>query len=276
MADTPDDRARRRTSSLSALVERRSFAVAKRHVGVSEACLRSKDLPDSTPTSVVYNPIDPAILRAKQALAVPAPPKKKYDLLFAGRLIDGKGVYVLMDALRHLDADGHALRVCMAGSGEAASRLEAESALLRNVRVDFPGALDREGMAQAYASSRLFVIPSSSHQEGMPLVVAEALYFGLPVIGSNQEMILEGIGEAGLSFESGNADDLADQIRRLTQNPSLYTDLHHAAQARSTLFLPDAFLSSMQTILSEAVTPRQRRPENHSGPAVRRPEPANH
>lgn len=252
MADNQGDRAYRQSTRLSAWVERASFAAAACHIGVSEACLKSKDLDGSTRKTVVYNPIDPAILASKQAIPSSLPPKTQYDLLFAGRLIDGKGVHVLMTALRQLDADGCALRVCIAGSGPDADRLHAESALLKHVTVDFPGALDREGMAHAYASSRLFVIPSSTHQEGMPLVVAEALYFGLPIIGSNQEMIMEGMGAAGLSFESGNAAELADKIRTLVKDDELYNRLSRRAQDRSSQFLPDHFLSAVQDVLHDA------------------------
>jgi glycosyltransferase involved in cell wall biosynthesis len=183
-----------------------------------------------------------------------------------------------MAALRRLDDEGHALRVCMAGSGEAAARLRRESALLKHVTVDFPGALDRAGMAQAYAASRVFVIPSSTHQEGMPLVVAEALHFGLPVIGSDQKMILEGMGAAGLSFGSGNVAHLTDQIRRLTEDESLYTQLSTAARTRSALFLPTQFLSSVQAILHEAAPhsrPRATTEDDLPSETVRRTEPVN-
>ena len=277
MADKPDDRAHRQSSSLSAFVERKSFAAAAHHIGVSEACLTSKDLPPTAQTAVVYNPIDPTIVTAKETLDASPPIEKTYDLLFAGRLIDGKGVHVLMAALRRLDDEGRPLRVCMAGSGDAAARLRGESALLKHVRVDFPGALDRVGMARAYATSRIFVIPSSTHQEGMPLVVAEALHFGLPVIGSDQEMILEGIGEAGLHFESGNVAHLTDQIRRLTEEETLHTHLSTAARTRSALFLPNQFLSSVQAILHKASQGNrpQATEDDLSPETVRRVEPVN-
>jgi glycosyltransferase involved in cell wall biosynthesis len=86
----------------------------------------------------------------------------------------------------------------------------------------------------------------------MPLVVAEALYFGLPIIGSNQEMIMEGMGAAGLSFESGNAAELADKIRTLVKDDELYNRLSRRAQDRSSQFLPDHFLSAVQDVLHDA------------------------
>lgn len=222
------------------------------HVGVSTACLHSKNLPTTDNTSVVFNPIDPLILSAHDAITrAPAPSSTaSYDLLYVGRLIDGKGVYVLMDALRKLDAAGCSMSVCMAGSGDEYKSLRAVARQFDNVNVHLPGALNRNDLAHAYSSSKILVIPTSTHQEGMPLVIAEALLFGLPIIGSDQPMIAEGIGDAGLTFANGSADSLANLVLHVLSNPPLHSQFAHEAARRSALFLPEKFITSIETVLS--------------------------
>jgi glycosyltransferase involved in cell wall biosynthesis len=221
------------------------------HVGVSDACLQTKDLPAASRRSVVFNPIDPLILSARSAGNVSDAPERTYDLLFVGRLIDGKGVYVLMDALKQIDDRGIPLSVCIAGSGDEQESLRAAARELTTVEVDLPGALDRAELADVYARSKMLVIPSTTHQEGMPLVIAEALLFGLPVLGSDQLMIAESIGDAGRTFPSGDADALADLITGILDDPELYRSFSQVAVDRSTLFHPDHFIASIEAILSD-------------------------
>jgi glycosyltransferase involved in cell wall biosynthesis len=55
------------------------------------------------------------------------------------------------------------------------------------------------------------------------LVILEALATHTPIIASNHPMFQ--LGDAALSFEAGNVDALAGAIRRLGNDPNLYSRL---------------------------------------------------
>ena len=220
------------------------------HIGVSQQCLASQALPKAARTDVIYNPIDPSLLVHKNARNEK---RKRYDVLFAGRLIEGKGIFVLADALKQFEKNGVSLSVCFAGDGADRERLQSVMEKFESVRVTLPGMLDREQLAQAYSSARYFVIPTSTHSEGSPLVIAEAFAFGLPVIGSDQAVIEEVVGDAGLIFENGNAEDLFEKLTCvLTDNP-LRDDLSQRALKRAQTFSFEHFADEFTSAVEEAV-----------------------
>lgn len=214
------------------------------HVGVSRECLASQNLPVSSETEVIYNPIDPSLLAHNNGKS-----RKDFDLLFAGRLIEGKGIFVLADALREFDENEVSLSVCVAGHGLEYDRLWSITQSFEFVDVRMPGLLNRPQLARAYASAKCFVIPTSTHQEGSPLVIAEAFAFGLPVIGSDQAVIKEVVGDAGLIFENGDAKDLFEKLNRLLTNDSLRDDLSQKALKRAEIFSFEHFANEITSIV---------------------------
>jgi glycosyltransferase involved in cell wall biosynthesis len=177
------------------------------------------------------NPID---VELEQIAAKKGPLSKIHDLLFAGRLIDGKGIFHLIDALKSLKKRLN-LSVAFAGEGEDKAKLW-DYARSNDLTITYLGRLDREQLIEAYLQSKALVVPSSTHTEGNPLVIAEALSLGVPVIASSQAAMVESVGEAGYIFERGNAADLANKIELLFQNDHLLaktTQTHAQKQAFS-------------------------------------------
>ncbi|MFC1478339.1 glycosyltransferase family 4 protein [Candidatus Margulisiibacteriota bacterium] len=81
---------------------------------------------------------------------------------------------------------------------------------------------DRE-LDQIYTGASIFVLPSV--YEGFGLPVLEAMDHGVPVIASNAASLPEIVGDAGLLFESNNAEELAEKIIMLLKNNDLQVEL---------------------------------------------------
>lgn len=79
----------------------------------------------------------------------------------------------------------------------------------------------------------IFVLPSRA--EGMPLVVAEAMSRGLPVVatdvGGVSEMIQDGC--SGFLIASGDAAGMASAVLRLAENSELRRTVGHSAKVRA-------------------------------------------
>lgn len=116
-------------------------------------------------------------------------------LLYAGRLSAEKGIERLLPVLR---AEPQA-RLALIGDGPHRSALERHFA---GYPVMMAGFLHGVELAQAFASSDIFVMPSET--ETLGLVVLEAMASGLPVVGARAggipEMIENGVN--GYLFES--------------------------------------------------------------------------
>ncbi len=114
-------------------------------------------------------------------------------MLFVSRLAREKNIDVLIDALALCDPH---VKLAIAGDGPEREALR-ERASSRRVasRVQFLGAVDREGLPDLYASADAFVFPSVTETQG--LVLVEALAAGLFVIASDAPQIRDVLGGAG-------------------------------------------------------------------------------
>jgi glycosyltransferase involved in cell wall biosynthesis len=133
-----------------------------------------------------------------------------------------KGIEQVIRALPAVAAKVPGIRYAIVGDGSDRPRLEraARDAGVAD-RVDFRGRISPAALAEAYAESSLFVMPSA--KEGFGIVFLEAALFGKPSIGGNHggtpEVIVE--GETGrlvayddvAGFASTCSDLLADPVR---------------------------------------------------------------
>lgn len=140
---------------------------------------------------------------------------------FAGRMVAEKGVQVLT-AAAHLAQ----LPVRLAlGASEDLSR-HADDAWVSHLQTR-----SRAELATFYAGARFLVVPSIWFETG-PLVVGEAMGHGLPVIASDIGALAQMVAHerTGLLFRTGDAEDLARQMRRLWDDPALCRRLGEAAR----------------------------------------------
>ena len=162
-------------------------------------------------------------------------------ILFAGRLVEKKGLAVLLAALRRLDTPGWTLEVV--GDGPLRAALEAAAA---GLPVTFRGALSRVELAAAYARSEVVVVPSvaaaSGDQDGLPVALLEAMAAGCAVVASDLAGIDAAVvdGESGLLVPPGDADRLARTLAGLLDDPERRAKLGAAADSRAEEFSVEA------------------------------------
>lgn len=139
------------------------------------------------------------------------------NLLYVGRLVPEKGAPVLLDAISQLVERGVDVHARIVGGGQLADSLAADVARrgLESV-VDLVGPVGQDDMPGEYHRADLFVLPS--FQEGLPVVLMEALATGLPVVTTRIAGVAELVvdGETGRLVPAGRADLLADAIASLT------------------------------------------------------------
>lgn len=135
-----------------------------------------------------------------------------------GRVSREKNLDVLTDAFRTISPLRAELHLVVVGDGPYLNEMREK---LAGYPVTFTGYLEGEELAQCYASSDVFVFPSSTDTFGN--VVLEAQASGLPVIvtdfGGPCENLIE--DKTGLIVEAGNADAMARAILRLSDHPEL-------------------------------------------------------
>ena len=148
--------------------------------------------------------------------------RQRATVLFVGRLVEKKGVRYLIDAFATVLRQHPEAELWIAGYGPEESRLRRQIKQLRlesNIR--FLGAVEHCKLPELYRKSTITVIPSivaaSGDQEGLGLVIVEALGCECPVIASDLPAIHDVVKESmtGLLARPADSDHLAAQINLL-------------------------------------------------------------
>lgn len=137
-------------------------------------------------------------------------------VLFAGKLIERKRPFDLLQAAARLAADGSPVDVAFAGSGEQQDALAAAAAA-SGVRAHFHGFVNQSELPGIYAAADVIVLPSDG-RETWGLVVNEAMACGVPAVVSDAVGCGPDLIEAGLTgavFPLGNVAALADGIGKV-------------------------------------------------------------
>jgi glycosyltransferase involved in cell wall biosynthesis len=149
-------------------------------------------------------------------------------ILYAGRLIELKGVEYLIKALPEVIEKHPEAKLVVVGSGPCKKDLVSVTERLNlQDKVTFLDAVSQEELARYYSAARVFVLPSivndEGETEGLGVVLLEAMASGVPVIGTGVGGILDIIkdGETGLLSLEKNPNDLADKICTLLTDEDL-------------------------------------------------------
>jgi glycosyltransferase involved in cell wall biosynthesis len=155
-------------------------------------------------------------------------------VLVAGRLVEKKGIHVLLEAVRQLRTRSWSLDVI--GDGPWRDRLEAAA---RGLPVRFLGQLSRQNVGRALHEAEVLVVPSipaaSGDQDGQPIVLLEAMAAGRAIIASRLPGIDEAVedGRNGLLVSPGDAAELARTIDHVLSDDVLRERLGEAARLRA-------------------------------------------
>ena len=153
---------------------------------------------------------------------------------FVGRLLPGKGVNVLADALSQMVHDDWRLLVVGDGSERPLLEKELTDAGLIN-RATFTGAVSYDRTPEYFQQIDVLVIPTETTdriREQFGRVIVEAMASGVPVIGSTCGAIPEVIADSGLVFPEGDGTALAEAIRRLLNDEALRERFSRMGRAR--------------------------------------------
>jgi glycosyltransferase involved in cell wall biosynthesis len=167
-----------------------------------------------------------------------------FTLMTLSRISPEKGIHLLLEALRLLEAGGRLsgrdVRLFVCGEpafmmGQAYHRqVKQAAARLKQVKVVFPGYLDAAAKRAYFRLPQLFVSPSIHESYGLNVV--EAMHAGLPVLASDHYGVRDTLPpEAGLLVHYPSPKKapplLAEGLLRLMSDRARLAEMGKAARA---------------------------------------------
>jgi len=160
------------------------------------------------------------LIRCSVAMPAEVAPCDKHEIVTVGRLVNKKGIDLLLRAFAALGATDWRLRIL--GDGPQRERLEELAAELGvTERVSFEGARPHAVCLAAIAAAGLFVLPcrttATGDKDGIPVVLMEAMAAGRAVIAGKLPAIEELIddGVSGMLVPGDDVEALAAAIASL-------------------------------------------------------------
>ena len=150
----------------------------------------------------------------------PAEVEDTAQFVCVGRLCEQKGQLALLDAFSRVLARHPEARLVLAGDGEMRAVIEDRIAALGiGAAVRITGWISSAEVRRELLAARALVLPSL--QEGLPVVIMEAMALRRPVISTFISGIPELVvpGENGWLIPSGSVDDLVGAMSACLETP---------------------------------------------------------
>lgn len=151
--------------------------------------------------------------------------KYKFVVLFVGRLVEEKGILVLLEAAKKWNKN---ISLVIIGTGPLEERIKNQTSPLRRVglgyegqaiikNVKYVGKVNNNDLPKYYNAANVTIVPSI-HEEGFGRVILESLACGTPVIGSNRGAIPEAMDETVGELIDVTAKNIKNSVENLFEN----------------------------------------------------------
>ncbi len=189
---------------------------------------------------VLHPPFSGEVLRESAIPNSESIDENGLNLVTLCRIVKGKGIDIVISALKILAERRIPFRYVVGGEGPERPVVEALADKLGvRDKVQFKGFVDGPEKWRILRSSDVFVMPSRAesviHQEGFGIAFVEAAAFGIPGIGSRTGGIPDAVidGETGILVPDESPSGLADALTFLYRNPETRKRMGRSARERA-------------------------------------------
>lgn len=156
--------------------------------------------------------------------------ENKKRIGFCGRIVEEKGINVLIKAFEIIRKKREDVQLVIGGDYENVAGGSVYPGLKKYINehniedITFLGKIPESEMPSFYTSLTVMVLPSTNSMEAFGTVQIEAMFCGTPVVASDLPgvksiVMTTGMGEIA---KRGNAQDLAEKIEKVMDNPQVY------------------------------------------------------
>lgn len=200
-------------------------------------------------------PFLPSMLSEQQlqrglAAAARRKPTDTLRIVFTGRLSFAKQVNTLIKSVANVRAQGKKIELRVVGDGAERQRLEklTDELKVRDI-VTFTGGVPFEQVLEELENADCLVL--ASYLEGFGKSIAEAMCFGLIVVGPNTGIGAQLLAGRGFTASPGSTQELTDILSTICDSPDRFQLLRDKAVAWAQRFTLEGLGTMIQDLLEE-------------------------
>jgi glycosyltransferase involved in cell wall biosynthesis len=196
----------------------------------------------TVPSTVILNGYRSDIFK------IPEHDNRHNDLIFVGRLVRGKGVGTLIEAVRELALRGIHRELTIVGTGHDAEEFMRAA---KGLPINFAGVKRDHDLAQVISDHKIMVVPPLE-PEPFGIVALEGLACGCLVVAAAHGGLPEAVGPHGVLFTPGDAHALADAIlEAATRAPELLEGLPQYLSQHQADYVAAKYLEVMKRAIAK-------------------------
>jgi glycosyltransferase involved in cell wall biosynthesis len=213
----------------------------------------------------VYNGVDLSLFKPAPAIGRAA--RNLHDIkenekaiLFLSHVTRQKGIDIAISAFAEILRRKSNLKLMIVGDGDY---LPEAKNLVQSLRLEpyviFTGAVDYEKVADYINAGDILLLPTI-RQEGLPLVIIEAMACGKPVVASN----IGGNSDAlehektGLLIQPGSIEEAVKSLERLLDNAEFFRQIaRNALNEVKQRFSKEGMIQGIEQVLKNVSNERQ-------------------
>jgi glycosyltransferase involved in cell wall biosynthesis len=168
-------------------------------------------------------------------------------LVYVSRVIESKGIFVLIEVVKQL-LEKHSLQLDIYGPVGEEVKERFMNAIQGEAAIQYNGTLDFYGDIGAYAKLaeyQLMVLPTSHYGEGFPGVFIDCFIAGVPVLttdwNSNSDIIRDGYN--GFLIPDSKPETLVQKLETLVNSPNQLAQLRPNCLASAAQYDIDLVLN---------------------------------
>ncbi len=158
-------------------------------------------------------------------------PKKILNVLFIGFLEESKGELEILEAMDILHKKGHLFNVRLAGEFKSLEYKETFMDMIKSRglenEIEYRGIVKGCEKDLLFKDTDIFCFPSHFHSESFPLVLIEAMEYGIPIVSTVWRGIPDMVtnGYNGFLVDIKNAQQVADKLQLIYDDFKLRTEV---------------------------------------------------
>ena len=190
---------------------------------------------------------------SRNNISIKAPNANPYKFVFYSRIIQEKGAFVAIEAIKKLTDEGNDVQLDLYGPIDDTVKQELEKETAGYNNINYRRVLFGKEILETLSQYDCMLFPTCYRGEGFPGAVLESMMAGVPVIATdwkyNSEIVKD--GETGIICGPQSVENVYDAIQRVRGDLALYRRICDGAYREAEKYSEETVTPVLKKVIDE-------------------------